>query len=355
MPVAAILTTAATIFLLLFPTAEADLDALVIGDWGHAPLGQNECGAAMGVVAGRIQPSFVLSMGDNLYADEAFPGPVPGGADGAERFQRTYEQVYNASSLADVPWYTVSGNADWNLHCSGPSTDDHSCRYNLSQPHGNVSAEMAYAGVSARWHFPYYWYDIKRSFVGSADSAPRTLQVVFMDTIIAGAGALTPTLAEIGMDPTLQERQWAWLEATLAASTADYLLVVGHFPVYSIGTHGSTPFLIHRLKPLLEEHSAIYLAGHDHNSEHIVVNSTHYVVAGAGYMCCYDPSTVDGVSASAIQFAMAGDGGGAFEAMPRQLKVQSSFATLGFQSDFLKLTFYAHGTLAHNPSRTDRI
>ena len=50
----------------------------------------------------------------------------------------------------------------------------------------------------------------------------------------------------------------------MAASTADYLFVAGHYPVYSGCSHGSTSSLISWLKPLLEKYGAHYLSGHDH-------------------------------------------------------------------------------------------
>ena len=47
---------------------------------------------------------------------------------------------------------------------------------------------------------------------------------------------------------------------------ADYLLVAGHHPVLSAGVHGSTPYLVSKLKPMLEENDVTaYLSGHDHN------------------------------------------------------------------------------------------
>jgi len=64
--------------------------------------------------------------------------------------------------------------------------------------------------------------------------------------------------------------QWVWIEAELAKSRADYLLVVGHYPVYSICEHGPTPTLVTHLRPLLQQYGAHYLAGHDHCMEHMI-------------------------------------------------------------------------------------
>ena len=47
---------------------------------------------------------------------------------------------------------------------------------------------------------------------------------------------------------------------------ADYLIVAGHHPVLSAGIHGSSPYLLSKLKPLLEQYDVTaYLSGHDHN------------------------------------------------------------------------------------------
>jgi hypothetical protein len=57
-------------------------------------------------------------------------------------------------------------------------------------------------------------------------------------------------------------RQAAWLERELNASRADWKIVVGHYPVYSIGAHGPNQQLIDELRPLLERHGvAFYLCG----------------------------------------------------------------------------------------------
>lgn len=62
------------------------------------------------------------------------------------------------------------------------------------------------------------------------------------------------------------EAQWDWLEATLRSSTAHYLVVGGHYPVWSIAEHGPTKCLVERLRPLLQKYNVTaYINGHDHN------------------------------------------------------------------------------------------
>ena len=68
--------------------------------------------------------------------------------------------------------------------------------------------------------------------------------------------------------PELADEQLKWIEKSLAASTADYIIVGGHYPVWSIGNHGPTSQLIEQLKPLLEKYNVnAYICGHDHNMQ----------------------------------------------------------------------------------------
>ena len=74
----------------------------------------------------------------------------------------------------------------------------------------------------------------------------------------------------------------------LKASKADYILVVGHYPVYSVCSHGPTQTLVKHLKPLLVEYGAHYVTGHDHCMEHMVEPGKFTFVARSCYsLCCH--------------------------------------------------------------------
>jgi hypothetical protein len=64
-----------------------------------------------------------------------------------------------------------------------------------------------------------------------------------------------------------------------------WLLVVGHYPIYSAGSNGDTAELSTTLLPLLLKYKVhAYLCGHDHISEHLHKDGIEYFVAGAGSM-----------------------------------------------------------------------
>lgn len=87
--------------------------------------------------------------------------------------------------------------------------------------------------------------------------------------------------------PKTDEAQWAWVKDTLEQSTADWIIVVGHHPVWSIGDQGPTWALVERLEPMMQSAGvALYLCGHEHMQEHFrpipASAAVDYTVIGSG-------------------------------------------------------------------------
>ncbi|XP_034766428.2 tartrate-resistant acid phosphatase type 5 [Acipenser ruthenus] len=253
--------------MLCFPKPSLDLDHrnrssirfLALGDWGGLPYPpyltpiEKATAREMGRVAESMGADFVLALGDNFY----YSG-VHSAHD--KRFKETFEHVFTADSLEDLPWYVLAGN------------HDHS---------GNVSAQIAYSKLSKRWNFPSYFYDLHFRVPGSN----ATLTVLMLDTVLLCGNSddfsderPRGPLSESGASLQLQ-----WLSEQLEGSRADFLLVAGHYPVWSVAEHGPTHCLLDKLRPLLLKHKVTaYLCGHDHNLQYIQESGVGYVVSGAG-------------------------------------------------------------------------
>lgn len=95
-----------------------------------------------------------------------------------------------------------------------------------------------------------------------------TLTIIMLDTVLLCGNSddfldQQPRAPRSGVQAN---RQLMWLQERLAKSKADYLLVAGHYPVWSISEHGPTDCLLKSLRPLLKKYKATaYLCGHDHN------------------------------------------------------------------------------------------
>merc|ERR1712000_652656 len=138
---------------------------------------------------------------------------------------------------------------------------------------GNVQAQIDYSKKSSRWSFPSLYYTFSKT---APDGA--TVQIVMIDTVkLSGQssnaedslrlkGCELPGPANL----TAAQSQLQWIDETLAASTADYVIVAGHYPVYSVGDHGPTSSLSPSKFPYLQRHKvSAYLCGHDHSEQHI--------------------------------------------------------------------------------------
>lgn len=143
--------------------------------------------------------------------------------------------------------------------------DNVRCRYVVLGNHdhyGDAEAQIKYSemqlapGAGGRkWILPHYFWATEK-VVGTAK-----VQLVFIDTVLLDLDITRQTLegkiakgvvdgsaladfdAHQPARQKMGEDQLNWLEGTLSASSADFLIVVGHYPVYSGGEHGSTPSL----------------------------------------------------------------------------------------------------------------
>lgn len=248
-------------FLLSLTVVRGDeLRFLVIGDWGGIPFWpyttpyETAVSSGMGKIAQQLGTQFTIALGDNFYMSG-----VKNVDD--KRFQETFESVFTAKSLM-TPWYFCAGNHDHR---------------------GNVSAQIAYSSKSQRWNFPDFYYTKSWTIPGSDE----TLQLVLLDTVLLCGNSGYDHSHEQPEGPESiedAEAQWDWLEATLRSSTAHYLIVGGHYPVWSIAEHGPTKCLVDRLRPLLQKYNVTaYINGHDHNLQHLKErnSSVEYFVIGA--------------------------------------------------------------------------
>jgi len=278
-----------------------------MGDWGGAETapyttpgeiataGGMESIAANGIPEmSATPPHFALALGDNFYS-HGLQGDCH-----SPRFTNTFENVFSGDHLkSPFTFHVLAGNHD---HL------------------GNVTAQIEYSKISERWSFPTEYYTFTET---GGDGS--TVQFVMIDTVILGGGSevLHPVTDEIvrelhgnelpgPSDQAKADAQLAWIASTIASSTADYLLVAGHYPVYSICEHGPTPTLISSLLPLMEKSKVTaYLAGHDHCMEYLNTG-TQLDHHGIGSAHSNDPSTAHAhaVPQDSLKWHLEGRSGG---------------------------------------------
>lgn len=284
-------------------------------------------------VAEEVGADFTLLMGDNMYQHGLHDSSLV-----EARFRETFEDVY-ARHMPTMSFYAFAGNHDYG-------------EGKLS----NVSHQLAYSRRSTAWQFPSLWYKLSREF--QADGHNRTLDLLVLDTVVlCGNGPanedfinqqlkqIFPEKVEHSSSDQLRakvaQEQWAWLEAELAASTADYLWVTGHYPIWSAGLDGPSQCLIERLRPMLMANGAHYVSGHDHNLQHIHHMGLDMFVVGAGKECCYPPVNLGMIPEGGQKYLLAG-WHGASSMPPAPFPVFGGFATFRFGAEAAMVSLHAH-------------
>jgi tartrate-resistant acid phosphatase type 5 len=161
---------------------------------------------------------------------------------------------------------------------------------------GNPQAQIDYyhQGRDTRWTFPDYQY----TKTWNIPYSTRTLQIVFINTVTlcpegrSGGIGFPPNLNntypntdpaaqrinDLYRQPTLQ-----WIKNQLQTSTADFLIVAGHYNIWPAASSPEADCLQANLVPVMHQYGVnLYINGHIHNMDHWLVNGMNFVTSGHG-------------------------------------------------------------------------
>ena len=245
--------------------SSAQMRLLVANDLGrNGYYEQKPIAERMGRMAGELDVEAVLALGDihHFMGVESVNDPL---------WMTNYELIYSHPEL-QIPWYPILGNHEYR---------------------GNTQAVLDYSNVSRRWQMPARYY----SKVFEEDGA--TLRVVFIDT--------TPLIDKYHKDsldyPSVPQqdakKQLLWLEEELSGAKEDWVVVVGHHPIYAHTTKSESERkdMQKRVDPILRRHNVdMYICGHIHNFQHIKPQGTSidYVVNSAGSLARSKVEAIEG-------------------------------------------------------------
>lgn len=229
------------------------LNFLVIGDWGRAgDYLQRETGIELNNVSKKIDPSFIISTGDNFYEQGVASIDDP-------QWWFSFENVYSGANLF-INWYAVLGNHDYN---------------------GSAKAQVDYSKKSRRWRMPSYYYTVEKS----VPMTKKKALFIFLDTNQFEKNYYKRPEQYPELQNHDPQKQLVWLDSVLTNSKADWKFVIGHHHVFTGGMRkGLTSEAGEILKPILERYSIdAYICGHEHDLQHLKSDgNVNYFISGAG-------------------------------------------------------------------------
>ena len=214
---------------------------------------QKPIAETMGRMAEAIDIEFVVAAGDVHHFEGVRSTSDP-------LWMTNYELIYSHPDLM-LPWYAICGNHEYR---------------------GNTQAVVDYTQVSARWNVPARYYTKVMEEDGT------TLRLVMIDT--------SPLLEKYRKDtekyPDACKQDWqkqlAWIDSVLTSAKEDWVLVVGHHPIYADTdkSESERTDMQKNVDSILRRHKNVdmYLCGHIHNFQHIRKpdSSIDYVVNTSG-------------------------------------------------------------------------
>ena len=235
-------------------TLEKPLNFYLANDLGrNGYYDQKPIAELMGNMAENVDIECVIAAGDVHHFEGVRSVNDP-------LWMTNYELIYSHPELM-IPWYAILGNHEYR---------------------GNTQAVIDYSKVSARWNVPNRYY----TFAMENDGV--TVRFVMVDT----APLLDKYREDTEKYPDAckqdMNKQLAWIDSVLSAAKEDWVLVVGHHPIYAeTGKDDSERLdLQKRLDSVLRKHKNVdmYLCGHIHNFQHIrkADSNIDYVVNTSG-------------------------------------------------------------------------
>jgi len=220
---------------------EKPLHVVALGDFGSGNVHQAAVARAMAKRNEQQRFDLGISLGDNFYRC--------GVRTSSERtWKLRWEDLYTPLG---IPFYTSLGNHDY----GHPQVI---CPVEGASP----DAEIAYSEHSKSWRMPARYY-----------------------TFVAGSARFFAIDTEGWSDV-----QYSWLKKRLEETRHEpgvsWRIVYGHHPMYTSGEHLNERRigeLRSDLAPLFKETQVdFYIAGHDHDMEHLESNGIEYLICGAG-------------------------------------------------------------------------
>ncbi|MGM9841353.1 MAG: metallophosphoesterase [Candidatus Limisoma sp.] len=218
---------------------EADVCFFIANDLGrNGYYEQKPIAELMGVMAETIGPEAIVAAGDVHHFEGVASTNDP-------LWLTNYELIYSHPELM-ISWLPILGNHEYR---------------------GNTQAVLDYANVSRRWEME------SRYYTKVFDDNGVSVRLVLIDT--------TPLInryhnSETYRDVDAQDvdAQLKWIDSTLKEATEDWVIVVGHHPMYAQTKKSDTEQLDMqaRLLPILQRYKRkvdMYVCGHIHNFQHI--------------------------------------------------------------------------------------
>ena len=218
---------------------KGDINLFIANDLGrNGYYEQKPIAELMGKMGEEIGPEAVIAAGDVHHFEGVISTQDP-------LWMTNYELIYSHPELM-ISWFPILGNHEYR---------------------GSTQAVLDYRNVSRRWEIGGRYY------TKVYDDNGVSIRLVLIDT--------TPLINRYHHDSTYPDvdsqdidAQLKWIDETLNAAKEDWVIVVGHHPMYAQTKKDEIEQkdMQSRLLPILQRYKdkvAMYVCGHIHNFQHI--------------------------------------------------------------------------------------